>query len=161
MAKSNREPWRPRGATVLLFLAALPWAGCVGKVPVRPEAVKPPEPHLQGVWENPGRGGNPKRMIFESGGRLTFQGGLEFFNPGHWEYHPDLQELRITLPEAQDEKLQIFKLYVGDGLKAFDRAQKQITYHFDDETWSLNVGGWVYSKAAERSVDTEPEPALK
>ena len=100
-------------------------------------------------------------MVFKPGGRLTFQGGMEFFNPGHWGWDASRKELRITLPQAPDDKLQIFKLYVGDGVKSFDRAQKQVTYLFDDQTAVLNVAGWMFYKVDKTTVQTAPEPVLK
>ncbi|MCE4406954.1 hypothetical protein I5139_23290, partial [Escherichia coli] len=54
-----------------------------------------------------------------------------------------------------------FQLYVRDGVKAFDRAQKKITYHFDADTWTLNVAGWMYSKPDEKPIDAATEPVLK
>ena len=149
----------------------IPWVGCVTKTPIR-GPIPPPQQtqqipkntivtHLLGVWENPGRHGKPSQVIFGSGGQMTFKGGLEFYNPGQWELDPDRQELRITLPEAADDKLQIFQLYVGQGIKAFDRTQKQITYSFNGQTWTLNVGGWEYSKAEQPPVVPESEPVLK
>src|ERR1035437_7907372 len=146
-----------RAYGMLGLLAVMVWGGCVRTAPVRippqapPEQTKSidPEAHLKGVWESPGKNGRVKQLIFGPGGQLTFQGGLEFFNPGRWELDPDRRVLRITLPGADDEKLQIFQMYVGDGVKAFDRAQKRITYQFDDQTWALNVAGWPYTKAEE------------
>ena len=147
------------------MLVGLSWAGCVAKVSIRrppviaPEQAKPIETdlHLLGVWENAGRGGKTKRLIFESGGTLKFEGGLDYFNPGKWELDSARRELKITLPDADDDKLQIFQLYVGDGVKAFDRACKRITYFFDDQTWSLNVGGWQYSKNDGAALPDKPE----
>ena len=101
------------------------------------------------------------QLVFESGGRLTFQGGLEYYNPGRWELHRDQQELWILLPASDPDQLQIFKFYVGDGVKSFDPSRKQIVYHFDDKTRELNVGGWVYSKTNQDVIETVPEPVLK
>jgi hypothetical protein len=140
------------------------WVGCIPKAPTRPPTAKPPPASLvEGIWENPGHGSTPMKMIFSAGGRLTFQGALEFYNPGQWEYRPDIQELILTLPEADDSKLQVFQMYVGDGVKAFDRERKEITYHFDDQTQELNVGGWVYSKVGGPTAPPAPaaEPILK
>jgi len=162
-----------RRRTVLAFAAGtfLFWGGCLGKAPLRVPPVAAPEPtksslfeaHLLGTWENPGRSGKTKQMIFSAGGALQFNGGLDYFNPGRWELDPERRELTITLPQADDEKLQIFKLYVGNGVKAFDRRQQRITYTFDDQTWSLNVGGWTYSKSDTSSGETQasPEPVIK
>ena len=36
-----------------------------------------------------------------------------------------------------------------------DPERKQITYHFDDQTWTLNIGGWMYSKADKTGVETQ------
>jgi len=144
--------------------------GCGGKAPLHGPVATPPlqpskqqeaETHLQGTWENPKRGGPPRQMIFGPGGQLTFQGGLEFYNPGHWQVDADRQELILTLPQADVDKLQVFQMYLHDGVKAFDPARKQITYHFDDQTWTLNIGGWVYSKADRAGVQPEAEPVLK
>ena len=48
------------------------------------------------------------------------------------------------------------------GVKAFDRAHKQVTYTFNDETSSLNVAGWTYAKPdAVTAPRVESEPTLK
>jgi len=99
--------------------------------------------------------------MFRPGGQLIFQGGLEFFNPAQWELDPARQELRITMPSADVDKLQIFQMYVGQGVKAFDHTRKQVTFHFDPDTWSLNVGGWMYSKENKPAGGTDAEPVLK
>jgi len=154
------------------LLAILPAAGCVGRRPL-PSTVTAPAPqpapardlrsHLLGVWEK--RGGRLQQMAFLPDGELRFKGGLEFYNPGRWALDPGEQELRITLPEADVDKLQVFQLYVHDGVKAFHPALKEIIYHFDEQTWDLNVGGWTYSKTdstpSPASAEPEAEPVLK
>jgi hypothetical protein len=153
------------------LFSGLFWGGCAGR-PVRGPVTAPPAQtrtvpengplaHLEGAWENAGKNGKTRKIVFEPGGRVTFQGGLEFFNPGQWELDPGRQELRMLFPAADDDKLQIFQMYVGDGVKAFDRAAKQVTYHFDDQTWMLNVGGWAYSKADKTAIEAPSEPVLK
>src|SRR5258708_3316736 len=113
-------------------LAVIPWMGCGGKTPLHGPAVPPPpvekndmQSHLEGVWENPKRGGSPRQMIFDPGGRLTFRGGLEFYNPAQWELDSIRKELRISLPAADADKLQVFQMYVHDGIKAFDPVRKK------------------------------------
>ena len=102
-------------------------------------------------------------MTFEPNGRVVFQGGLAYFNPAQWALDRSRQELRITMPQAPNEKLDIFHLSVGDGVKAFDRAQKQVTYAFDENTSALNVAGWTYSKpdTSIPAAAPEAEPVLK
>ncbi len=105
-------------------------------------------------------------MVFAPGGQLTFHGGLEFYNPGRWELDPAQQELRLSFPETDVDRLRIFQLSVGDGVKAFDRVRKQVTYHFDEQTWTLNVGGWPYTKAGNPGspaleIKRESEPVFK
>jgi hypothetical protein len=150
----------------------VPWIGCVNqaslrKAPVTPpvQATAAPDPrtHLLGQWELPGKDGKMKLLIFEPGGQLKFQGGLEYYNPATWRLDPDRQELTISLPGAPNEKLDIFKLYVGEGVKAFDRAQKQVTYHFDATIWDLNVAGWPYHKSETSNNSAAPlaEPVFK
>jgi hypothetical protein len=143
--------------------AALFGGGCVKAPPQKPvvQTPPPPAPHIQGVWEYTDRSGKTRKMVFAENGQVTFQGGLEFFNPGRWDLDPMRQELKLTFPNADDDKLQIFKLYVGDGVKSFDRVGKVVVYHFDDDTYSLNIGGWMYAKTAEGQVGTVAEPQLK
>jgi hypothetical protein len=100
-------------------------------------------------------------MIFEAGGRLHFEGGLEYYNPATWELDPARETLVLTLPAAPQEKLDIFKMYVGDGVQAFDRAHKQVTYHFNAQTWELNMAGWPYHKPDATAPPPLAEPVLK
>ena len=132
-------------------------------VPENPQQVKARNTlrHLLGAWELLAKGGVKKQMIFQENGQLIFQGGLEYFNPASWSLDVDRGELRITMPQAANDKLDIFHMTVGDGVKAFDRERKQVTYTFDQDTWSLNVAGWPYSKPEERSFESPTEPTLK
>jgi hypothetical protein len=113
--------------------------------------------HLQGTWENPKRGAAPRQLIFEAGGILTFQNGLEFYNPGQWELDVPKQELTLTFPQVDVDKLQVFQLYLHEGVKALRPAQKQVVYHFDDQTWQLNIAGWMYSKTEKPVLQALPE----
>ncbi len=146
----------------------LPWIGCLGKAPLHPAPTRqtPEVPkndlssHLIGRWELPGKDGNVKVMIFEPGGKVTFQGGLDYFNPAEWQLDPLSQELRISFPQTPNEKLDIFHMYVGQGVQAFDRARKTVTYHFDDQTWNLLIAGWTYSKPDVPAAAPLAEPVL-
>ena len=148
--------------SVFILLGMSFLAGCHPKVPVKPPVVQVPvtTSPIVGTWENNVRGVNRGRMIFKANGELTFQNGLEFYNPGHWEWDPMRKQLFITQPQAPDRKLDIFKMYVGDGVQSFDRAQKRITYRFDDQTTSLNVAGWTYMKIDTTKPQILEEPTL-
>ncbi len=116
---------------------------------------------LLGAWELRSKDGTIKQMVFSQDGSLTFKGGLEFYNPAQWTLDPNRQELTITMLNAPDEKLDIFHMYLADGVKRFDRHLKEITYAFDDQTWSLNMAGWVYSKPDKSAAPPLAEPVLK
>jgi hypothetical protein len=156
---------------IVCLLIVLPWIGCLGKAPLRqpattlPPSQEIPKPNLQahliGQWELPNKGGNIKQMIFESGGRLMFRGSFEYFNPAEWQLDAARQELRITFPSTPNEKLDIFHLYVGQGVVAFDRALKEVTYHFDEKTWDLNIAGWTYSKPDNPAAAPLAEPVIR
>jgi len=137
-------------------------AGCTTKQPIPPPVVEVEKaPPVVGTWENNVRGDIKGRMIFKANGELVFQGGLEFYNPGRWDWDPLRKQLFVTLPQAPDPKLDIFKMYVGDGVQAFDRTKKQVTYAFDDQTTTLNVAGWTYSKVDTSKVEVPAEPTLR
>jgi hypothetical protein len=117
-----------------------------------PQKPQPPEKsaaiaHLEGVWISRGANGNSGQMIFAPDGTLTFKNSLTFYNPAAWTLDESRHELHITLPNADYDRLQVFQMAVGDGVKAFNPSLKQITYDFTLETWSLPVAGWTYSKA--------------
>lgn len=143
-------------------LSLILFAGCAPKAPLpKPPVVTAPEiSPIIGTWENNVRGVSHGRVIFSANGTLMFQGGMEFYNPGRWDWDPIQKKLYITLPQAPDPKLDIFKMYVGDGVEAFDRAQKRVTYHFDEETATLNIGGWTYAKVNEVKPAVPEEPTL-
>ena len=150
------------------FLVLIGGTSCAPKRPVHPPVVPTVQPpianptlaHLLGAWEREGRGVS-SQMVFEPGGQLSFGGDLQFFNPARWSLDTNTQELKITLPNAPDEKLDIFHMYLGEGVKAFDRAKKEVTYHFDDQTWTLNIAGWMYSKVEKQAVPIDVEPVVK
>jgi hypothetical protein len=154
----------------LCVLAALPWVGCITKPAIRGPVATPPQAppskgeealsQLKGTWESQGKNGI-KKMIFAPGGQLTFEGGLDYYNPARWDLDADREELTITLPGADVDKLQIFQLYVGQGVKRFNPSQKQIIYHFDPQTWTLNFAGWEYTKTDKAAAEPLAEPVLK
>ena len=157
--------------TVAGLLVAIPWVGCK-TLPVHRPVTPPPE-HIQrseqeeflqrllGSWELPGKDGKIKQIIFETNGQVIFRGGMEYFNPGTWELNANAHELKIAFPQTPNEKLDIFHMYLGNGIKAFDRPRKEITYQFDAGTWELNVAGWTYSKPDKVSAPPEAEPVIK
>lgn len=146
-----------------LFIAA----GCAKpKLPPAPPAPPPrAEASPVGAWESSMRGEKTLRMIFASNGQLSFEGGLQFFNPARWDYNPMSDELVLSFPQTDDSKLQVFKLSVGSGVKALDRPGKRVTYTFNHDTAELDVGGWVFSRAvpaaATPAIRIAPEPTLR
>ena len=50
-----------------------------------------------------------------------------------------------TPPRQHEIQLQQ-QMYVGDGVKAFDGPRKRITYKFDDQTDTLNIGGGYFER---------------
>ncbi len=169
--RNTPNPMNAKLAIAAGLAGAMIWlGGCAGHAPAPRQAPpvfpRPPErsraeTQLLGTWENPQRGGRVAAMTFEPGGRVAFAGGLDFLNPAQWVLDPARRELRITFPQTPDEKLQIFQLYVGEGVKALDRRQKQVTYSFDEETHNLLVAGWSYTKAGGAIRQPEEEPVLK
>jgi hypothetical protein len=141
-------------------------AGCSKQVPPpAPPVVQPPAPITPaGVWEAHGRQGNTLKMILKGDGSVIFQGGLEYLNPGQWDWNPMRKQLTLTLPRANESQLQVFQLSVGDGVKYFDPRSKAVTYDFTDTTDSLNVAGWMYTRgeSGQRGqAAIQPEPTLK
>lgn len=100
-------------------------------------------------------------MIFEPTGGLVFRGGFEFFNPARWTLDKSQRELQLSFPNAPDEKLDLFHMYLKDGVKSFNRKEKTVSYVFDAETSSLNIVGWIYSKPEAAPAPLEAEPVLK
>jgi hypothetical protein len=151
---------------LLVLSFVLGCAGCHKRVPgVRPPGPGKPPAAVQatpeGLWQTTTRDGKTMKMNFMPNGRLEFQNGFGFYNPAHWDFDPMKKLLYVTMPYTPDEKLQIFKLYVGDGVKAVDRERKQITYDFTSQTDTLNIGGWLYTKAEHGAVNVPVEPTLK
>ncbi len=146
------------------------WAGCAGQ-PVHRE--KPPVVeqvsvreklllHLKGKWEATDTTGKKQYAVFDGSGNLSFEGGLQTYNPAHWDLDAERHELRITFPSLSNKQLQIFQLYVGQGIKAFDPHNKQIVYVFQLDTWTLNIAGWDYSKPDNSVVPAqETDPVFK
>jgi hypothetical protein len=132
--------------------------------PIPPVPVAAPHPslesHLLGTWELLARGVT-RQMIFEAGGRVLFRGGLESYNPATWRLNEAAQELTFSFPEAPDAKLDVFHMYVGQAVKSFDRPNKAVTYHFDANTWSLNIAGWTYSKPEAAPTPAMQEPVFR
>jgi hypothetical protein len=164
--------YRRQWLALFLVPFLLPGSGCVRQTRVRAPAPPSPAPvvehkdplldHLLGTWQAPEQAASGSRMVFESDGRVIFSGGLAYYNPAQWSLDRGRRELMLTFPQTPNEKLDIFHMNVGDGVKAFDRKQKQATYKWDEETDTLNVAGWMFSKPV-RSAPAAPadEPVLK
>lgn len=160
-----------RSLLILLPLSALLfWAGCAGKqVKPLPPPVEVQRPereilleHLIGKWEAPPREGKERIATFDAAGSLTFSGALLGYNPARWDLDAANHELTITFPSISNERLQIFQLYVGQGIKSFHPQAKQIVYAFMKDTWTLNIGGWEYTKYdTAPKQQAEPEPTFK
>lgn len=159
----NEAMWMLKGLGLFLLLA---WTGCVGHVPPKTVPVPPPPPlrletHLIGTWELPVSGKGSKEVIFAPGGTVTFRNGLEFFNPARWELDERQHELTLLLPNASDQRLDIFHMYLGQGVKRFDRPGKRVTFDFSWHTDALNIAGWTYTKTETLAPHIESEPVFK
>jgi len=151
----------------------LPWAGCVRlaarHAPLTPPPIERPAPphdllleHLLGSWNAVEKQLGKSAIVFEANGQVAFEGSAATFNPGSWRLDRDRHELTITLPDARDDQLDIFHLNLGDGVKAFHRAQKQVVYDMTEETSTLNFAGWFYEKPqAAEPLAPQDEPVLK
>src|SRR5689334_11531377 len=106
-------------------------AGCRTTAPLQkqaPSPTRPPQPtqipardftdHLLGTWRNTEKRTKEELLVFSPGGDVTFKGGLEFYNPGRWSLDSGREELHITLPQADVDRLHAFQLSVGDSVKA-------------------------------------------
>jgi len=150
-------------AGVVLFSACATPRGRLPTPPTEPPVVEKKDlwSHVEGKWERVIRGGKGGRMIFSKDGSLTFQGAMESCNPGLWTLDVAAKELQITLPQAPDDTIAIFKMYLKDGVKSVDRVSKRVTYHFDEDTSDLNIAGWVYNKTDQEIIRMEPQPELE
>lgn len=155
---------------VLLLILALFFPGCAGRSiktqtpPPLPEVSlqEQMEDHIQGIWEAGPIGKATHIARFEKNGSLVFQNGLERYNPGRWNVDADRKELTLTFPAASLEAMQIFQMYLGQGIKEFHPYERRIVYPMTPETWTLNIAGWDYTKhdPATQPAAAPPEPVI-
>jgi hypothetical protein len=117
---------------------------------------------ITGIWETAGKDGKTLQAVFARDGRLTFKNALESYNPATWAIDAPSEELKITFSSVSLEAMQIFQLYVGQGVKAFHPQGRSVTYAFTSDTWTLNIAGWEYRKQHFHAPEPlPPEPVFR
>jgi hypothetical protein len=145
----------------LIGFSALPACKKTTTPMPRPVVTRPPELTPVGIWQSADRSTRQLQMILRPNGELQFQGGMSFLNPGYWDFDPVRNTLVLSFPQAPDEKLQVFKLYIGQGVESLDRPGKRVIYRYTETTDSLNVAGWTFTKLDLSKPDIAPEPTLR
>jgi len=123
----------------LLLLLLLLLAGCAATGGRQPSEVA--------SWYSPPAEYPGICMRLMADGKLRFDGGFDFFNPGHWSQDSGAAELRLRLGGTAPFPAQLvseqLKQHEGGLLRA-DAAQRTLVYRVGPATQTLALGGFVF-----------------
>ena len=134
-------------ACAALAALAITVSGCTTvPQPSATEAVLPAEPAL-GVWQYPASDFPAMCITFLPGGRLQFQGGFLFFNPGRWERQPNDGLVHMTLGGTSPFPFGNASPPPAQGPSAPLKAvsdQRLLVYRIGANTTSLEFAGFIF-----------------
>ncbi|MFZ4875158.1 hypothetical protein ACL9RI_08740 [Janthinobacterium sp. Mn2066] len=77
-------------------------------------------------------------------GRLRFDGGFTFFNPGSWTYDAASSELRLTLHPTTILAQGHGDVSLHQNLLRLDAARNMLVYRVKADTKSIGLGGFIF-----------------
>lgn len=147
---SRSDARRRRPFATALLVAGLTFstdAGLAGQrdAPVHPSPV--------GVWLFSGGEAPRMRMIFSDDGRLRFEGGFEFYNPGSWELITSQPRsiVAISSPSFTPEALDVFESRAdGDAstsaADSVDMIAGTVYYDLSESPCHILFAGWMFER---------------
>ena len=135
--------------TAAMFAITALLAGCAGTMG---QGAGKPGLHMPGkaasgevaaTWYNPPGDFSGICLTQFKDGRLRFDGGFAFFNPGRWSYDPVAAELRLELAPRPDlARLHAHKTKENNLLRV--EADTTLVYSVKADTPSIGVGGFIF-----------------
>ena len=77
-------------------------------------------------------------------GRLRFDGGFAFFNPGRWSYDPATSELRLDLQPWPNLASAHANKALHKNLLRVEADKNALVYSVTADTNTIGIGGFVF-----------------
>ncbi|MGK5023830.1 hypothetical protein [Janthinobacterium sp. RB2R34] len=77
-------------------------------------------------------------------GRLRFDGGFAFFNPGRWSYDPATAELRLEVAPRPDLARSHAHQTKENNLLRVEAEKNALVYSVKAETKTIGLGGFIF-----------------
>ena len=137
-------------AAMLSSLALL--AGCAGLVGQgagkaglqMPGKAAPDSGDVAATWYNPPSEFPGICLTQFKDGRLRFDGGFAFFNPGRWSYDPATAELRLDLQPWPNLASAHANKSLHKHLLRVEADKNALVYGVKADTQTIGIGGFVF-----------------
>lgn len=137
-------------AAMLSSLALL--AGCTGMMGKdagkaglqMPGKAAPENGEVAATWYNPPSEFPGICLTQFKDGRLRFDGGFAFFNPGRWSYDPATSELRLDLQPWPKLASAHANAALHKNLLRVEADKNALVYGVRADTQTIGVGGFVF-----------------
>ena len=137
-------------AAMLSSLALL--AGCTGMMGKdagkaglqMPGKAAPENGEVAATWYNPPSEFPGICLTQFKDGRLRFDGGFAFFNPGRWSYDPASSELRLDLQPWPKLASAHANAALHKNLLRVEADKNALVYSVRADTQTIGVGGFVF-----------------
>jgi len=130
-------------ATLLVACAGI--QGGAKPVSAMPGAAGPAsKPEVAATWYNPPGEFDGICLTQFKDGRLRFDGGFTFFNPGSWSYDAAKSELSLTFHPTTTLAEGHGDVSLHQNLLRLDAAKNMLVYRVNAATKSIGIGGFVF-----------------
>ncbi|WP_156894727.1 hypothetical protein [Janthinobacterium sp. 1_2014MBL_MicDiv] len=125
-------------------------AGCAGMSGKDGAASGPAMPGVVGkgevvaTWYNPPSEFPGICMTQLKDGRLRFDGGFAFYNPGRWSYDAATAELSLQLAPTPSLELSHSQIVLHKNLLRIDGPKNTLVYGVKADTQAIGLGGFVF-----------------
>ena len=138
--------------TAAILATAALLAGCTGMMGQgagkpglqMPGKAAPQDGEVAATWYNPPSEFPGICMTQFKDGRLRFDGGFAFFNPGRWSYDPAVAELRLEVrPWPNLARAHAHKSTASNLLRV-EADKNALVYSVKAQTPTIGVGGFIF-----------------
>ena len=137
-------------AAMLSSLALL--AGCTGMMGKdagkaglqMPGKAAPENGEVAATWYNPPSEFPGICLTQFKDGRLRFDGGFAFYNPGRWAYDAATSELRLQLAPTPSLELSHAQIVQHLNLLRIEADKNMLVYGVKADTKAIGLGGFVF-----------------
>ena len=138
--------------TAAILATAALLAGCTGMMGQgagkpglqMPGKAAPQNGEVAATWYNPPSEFPGICLTQFKDGRLRFDGGFAFLNPGRWSYDPDRAELRLDLQPWPNLASAHANASLHKNLLRVEVEKNALVYSVKADTKTIGIGGFVF-----------------